>query len=286
MANSMSLPADKGWSRKQMTIRIVSLNAWGGKLHARLMQYVADVDPDVLCLQEVTRSVSAKQDWHLYRDHDVELPQRANLFAEVGAVLPGHDAFFSPTARGELLEGDATVFSEFGLATYVRQSLPVVAQAVGFVHGEFSPEGWGPHPRARNAHCIRLFNYEERFSVTIAHMHGLRDTAGKHDTPARLHQADALVALIERVWPGNERLVVCGDFNVLPDSVTFEALGRLGLSDLVTSRGFDDTRTSHYEKPGRFADYMLANADVRIVDFDVVASPEVSDHRALLLDME
>jgi hypothetical protein len=250
------------------------------------MQYIADADPDILCLQEVTRSISATQDWHLYRDHDVELPQRANLFAEIGAVLPGHDAFFSPTARGQLLEGDATVFSEFGLATYVRQSLPVIAQASGFVHGEYSPDGWGAHPRARNAHCIRVFDYEARLPLTVTQFHGLRDTAGKGDTPARLAQADAVVDLIKRVWPDNEQLVVCGDFNVLPGSMTFETLGKLGLRDLVTSRGFIDTRTSHYPKQGRFADYMLANDAVRIVNFDVVASPEVSDHRALLLDME
>jgi endonuclease/exonuclease/phosphatase family metal-dependent hydrolase len=267
-------------------VRIISLNAWGGKLHAPLLQYIADVDPDILCLQEVTRTISAKQDWHLYRDHDVELPQRANLFAEVGAVLSGHDAFFSPTARGELLERDEAVFSEFGLATYVRQSLPVIAQASGFVHGEFSPDGWGAHPRSRNAHCIRVFDYKRRFPLTVTQFHGLRDIAGKGDTPARHAQADAVIDLIKRVWPGHERLVVCGDFNVLPDSVTFETLGKLGLTDLVTSRGFTDTRTSHYLKDGRFADYMLANEAVGIVDFDVVAAPEVSDHRALLLDME
>lgn len=91
--------------------------------------------------------------------------------------------------------------------------------------------------------------------------------------------------LVGRVWPGNERLIVCGDFNVLPESATFAALGSLDLSDLVTSRGHTDTRTSHYGKSGRFADYMLATPDVDVVRFDVVEQPEVSDHRALLLDL-
>jgi len=79
--------------------------------------------------------------------------------------------------------------------------------------------------------------------------------------------------------------VVCGDFNVLPDSETFEILGSLGLVDLVTSRGHDDTRTSHYKKQPRFADYMLVTSNVEVIRFDPVAEPEVSDHRALLLDM-
>ncbi|MGO7259129.1 endonuclease/exonuclease/phosphatase family protein, partial [Rhizobium brockwellii] len=80
----------------------------------------------------------------------------------------------------------------------------------------------------------------------------------------RKEQAEALVRLIERVWPGGENLVVCGDFNVLPDSATFTILARLGLSDLVTGNGLVDTRTSYYLKQGRFADYMLVTPGVKV----------------------
>jgi endonuclease/exonuclease/phosphatase family metal-dependent hydrolase len=266
-------------------VRIISLNAWGGKLHAPLMDYLSTVEADVLCLQEVTRSVTVKSNWLEYRDGSHILPQRANLFEEIKTALPTHDAFFAPTARGELFEGDETVPSEFGLATFVRRSFTVIGHAMDFVHGDFSEDGYGAHPRARNAHAIRLFDYEAGSAVTITQLHGLRDMNGKGDTPARQGQADALVKLIEQIWRKGERLVVCGDFNVLPGSVMFEALGKLGLTDLVTSRGFTDTRTSHYAKEGRFADYMLVTPDVRVARFDVVAEPEVSDHRPLLLEI-
>lgn len=116
-------------------------------------------------------------------------------------------------------------------------------------------------------------------------MHGLRDIGGKGDTPARRAQADALVKLIRQVRKGDERLVVCGDFNVLPGSVTFDALSTLGLSDLITARGHRDTRTSYYGKEPRFADYMLVTPAVEVIAFDAVTEPEVSDHRALLLDL-
>ncbi|MCM2475372.1 endonuclease/exonuclease/phosphatase family protein [Rhizobium sp. CG5] len=266
-------------------MRILSLNAWGGTLHAPLMDYLAAADPDILCLQEVVSSAVAAADWLVYRDRDVELPQRPHLFDEIRAALPGHDGSFHPTSRGELFDGDRAVPCEFGLATFVRRGLPVIGQAVGFVHGAFSPDGWGPHPRARNAHCLRVFDYDRGFAVTVAQMHGLRDVAGKGDMPERDAQAEALVALIRQVWPGHERLVVCGDFNVLPESRIFATLAGLGLTDLVVSRGFADTRTSFYRKPGRFADYMLVTPEVEVVRFDVVEQPEVSDHRALLLDL-
>lgn len=268
-----------------MGLRVVSLNAWGGALHAPLMAYLAEADPDVLCLQEVVSTRVPSADWLEYRDHGVVLPQRARLFAEIRAAFPDHEVFFCPTACGELFDGDRSVQSEFGLATLVRRSFPVIGQALDFVHGGFSAQGWGPHPRGRNAHAVRLFDYEAGVPVTIVQMHGLRDEAGKGDTPARQAQAEALLRLIKRVWRDGERLVVCGDFNVLPESVTFGVLAELGLVDLVVSRGFTDTRTSHYRKAGRFADYLLVTPQVEVLAFDVVAQPEVSDHRALLLEL-
>ena len=266
-------------------MRIVSLNAWGGRLHEPLMPYLVDVDADVLCLQEMVRTQGADADWLVYRDHGIELLQRANLFEELKAALPAYDAFFLPVARGDLFDGDRRFDSEFGLATFVRRTYPIIGQAAGFVYGEFSADGYGPHPRSRNAHCIRLFDYERGYPITIAHLHGLRDLEGKGDTPARRHQANALVDLIRQVKHEGDRLVVCGDFNLLPGSETFDILGSLGLVDLVTSRGHEDTRTSHYKKQPRFADYMLVTSNVEVITFDPVAEPEVSDHRALLLDM-
>ena len=266
-------------------MRIVSLNAWAGRLHTEVMDYLVAVEADVLCLQEVSRTPSTPADWLIYREPGLDLPQRANFFDEVAAALPGHDGYFCPTASGPLYDGDTAIASQFGLATFVRKDLPVMAQASDFVHGQFKPDGWGDHPRSRNAHCLRVWDPQSGNAVTIAHMHGLRESSGKADTPARRDQAEALVALIERIWPGKEPLVVCGDFNVLPESVTFPTLARLGLRDLVTGLGHTDTRTSHYAKPGRFADYLLVTPDVDITAFDVVAAPEVSDHRPLLLDI-
>ena len=65
-----------------------------------LLSYIASVAPDVLCLQEVVHSPEADRDWLDYRDDGIVLPQRANFFRDVCAVLPGHFATFCPAARG------------------------------------------------------------------------------------------------------------------------------------------------------------------------------------------
>lgn len=80
----------------------------------------------------------------------------------------------------------------------------------------------------------------------------------------------------------DDRLVVCGDLNLLPDSATFDTLGALGLVDLV---GTADTRTSRYAKPLRHADYLLVNRPHEVQRFEIVAEPEVSDHRPLVVDL-
>ena len=115
-------------------------------------------------------------------------------------------------------------------------------------------------------------------------MHGLRDLAGKQDTPERLAQAQRLRDLTFSVAEAGDRLVVCGDFNVLPDSKTFDIFLQDGLVDLVIARGFQGTRNSQYKKPGKFADYMLVNDGLLDTRFDVVYDPEVSDHCPLVLN--
>lgn len=266
-------------------MKIVSLNGWGGKLHGALMPWLRAEDPDILCLQEVVHTPATGKDWLTYRDGNHVLPQRANFFRDVAAALPGHAAIFCPAAEGVLWDGERSVPSQWGLATFVRAALPVVGQAQGFVHKDYGAHGYGDHPRPRNGHAVRVYDYANNRAVTIAHMHGLRDLGGKHDTPERADQARRFASLVKQVAVPGEPLVVCGDFNVEPGSETFAILGQLGVFDLVTARGFDGTRSSHYSKPGRFADYLMVNDRVEIQDFAVVAEPEVSDHRPLLLTM-
>jgi len=266
-------------------MRIMCLNAWGGTLYDRLIAYIRDESPDILCLQEVVHTSATNKETLIYRDGDHILPQRPNLFLDVASALADHIATFCPASQGVLWDGSEQVASQWGLATFARKAFPIVGQYQAFVHKSFSPDGYGEHPRSRSAHAVRLYDFDRGWPVCIAHMHGLRDLAGKMDTPNRLAQSRKLVAMCKAIMEDGDRLVVCGDFNVEPSSATFEILAEIGLTDLVTSRGFVDTRTSHYRKTGRFADYMLVNGRVQPLAFEVVTKPEVSDHRPLILEM-
>jgi endonuclease/exonuclease/phosphatase family metal-dependent hydrolase len=272
-------------SKGSFALRIMCLNGWGGKLHEALIPYLRASAPDILCLQEVVHTPESDAAWLTYRDGDHALPQRANLFHEVARALPDHVATFCPAAQGVLWDGQMPIPSQWGLARFVRSAFPVIGQIQDFVHKAYAPDGYGAHPRSVVAHAIRVFDHARNWPVSIVQMHGLRDLNGKMDTPERLTQAQRLVNLARRIAAPADRLILCGDFNVAPDSETFRILAGIGLHDLVTARGFAGTRTSHYTKPGRFADYMLVNRAVEVIDFNVVTTPEVSDHCPLVLEI-
>lgn len=261
------------------------LNGWGGKLWDALLPYLAAEAPDVLCLQEVVHSPATDRDWLTYRDGDHVLAQRANFFRDVYRALPDHAATFCPAAQGVLWDEDRPVPSQWGLATFVHKSIPVIGQVQGFVHKSYAPDGYGDHPRSRSAHGVRLYDHAANRSVSITHMHGLRDLNGKMDTPERRAQADQLIRFSRQLSDPSDLVVVCGDFNVEPDSETLERLVSTGLTELVAARGFPGTRTALYAKPGKFADYMLISHVDAVKDFQVVYDPEVSDHCPLVLTL-
>jgi endonuclease/exonuclease/phosphatase family metal-dependent hydrolase len=264
-------------------MRIASLNAWGGAMFDQLADWVPRSGADVLCLQEVTRTPGL-DGWTSFRDAERHLPQRANLFRDVGNLLPHHQAAFVASDAGPVADGDGDAHrQDFGLALFVDERLPVVGQAADFVHGTFTDhEDWPAGDRPRIAHGLRLLDRQAERTVAVVHLHGLRDPAGKHDTPARREQARRLVDLVERLRGPGDLTVICGDLNLLPDSETFAMLADIGLVDLV---GTADTRTARYTKPLRHANYLLVSDPELVKHFETPATPEVSDHRPLILDI-
>ncbi|WP_187414768.1 endonuclease/exonuclease/phosphatase family protein [Nonomuraea sp. PA05] len=264
-------------------MRIISLNAWGGAMFDDLARWLDTCDADVLCLQEVTHT-PAVTGWTRFEDDERSLPQRADLLGDVRSLLLHHHGLFAVSDSGPVQDQEGRTHREdFGLATFAATALPLVGVRSAFVHGAYVEHDRYPSGgRPRAALAVRVFDPAARRFVTVVNLHGLRDPAGKADTPDRLAQAERLAELVASVREEGDLTVVCGDFNVLPGSETFRVLAGLGLTDLVLDA---DTRTSRYPKPVRHASYLLVSDPAAVKHFEIVATPEVSDHRALLLDL-
>ncbi len=250
-----------------------------------MQPWLAGLKADVFCAQEVTHALDECPDWLHYGDAFRALDQRSDLLNDISGALPDHHMRFAPATRGSLQDGQGSDHpSEHGVAQWIAPGLTVVGQWQGFVHGSFRTGGWGPEPVPRSAQVTRLATAANETFV-VAHTHGLRDPSGKGDTDLRRAQWERFAAAIEEVRGPGDPVVACGDMNVRPGSEMFDILGGIGLTDLVTTRGFESTRTALYSKPERHANYMLVSDLDRATFFDAPATPEVSDHRPLILSL-
>jgi endonuclease/exonuclease/phosphatase family metal-dependent hydrolase len=262
---------------------MVSANVWGGTLADDLLKWLPGCGAHILCLQEVTRTPGLTG-WTRFTDGERNLPQRAALFDDVRATLPQHQAIFVTSDSGPVHDDTGHTYrQDFGLATLVGEDLPIVGIDSAFVHGQFTDHAeWPAGDRPRVALAVQTIDRTVGRSVWAVQVHGLRDPSGKADTPARRGQAERLAELVHRIRGPRDLVVLCGDLNLLPDSETFSILAEAGLADLV---GAADTRTSHYGKTVRHASYMLISDIAAVKQFEILAEPEVSDHRALILDI-
>lgn len=265
-------------------MHIVSVNAWGGARFDDLAAWLPESKADVVCLQEVTRTAGLGG-WTSFEDADRSLPQRANLYDDVRALLPDHTALFVASDAGPVTDADGRRHhQDFGLGTFVAPQVPLLGTAEGFVHGAFTDhDEWAVSERPRAVQGLRVADpVVPGRTVCVVQLHGLRDSAGKGDTPARQAQAERLAAFVEVTRADGDVVVVAGDLNLLPDSATFGVLREVGLTDLV---GTADTRTAAYPKPVRHAGYLLVSDPGAVVEFAVLEAPEVSDHRILALTL-
>ncbi|HEX3256866.1 MAG TPA: endonuclease/exonuclease/phosphatase family protein [Pseudonocardia sp.] len=262
---------------------IASLNAWGGAMYADLGRWLRNSAFDVVCLQEVT-STPGLTGWTTFADGERTLPQRASLLADVRALLPRHQPLFVTSDSGPVIDdGGSRHRQAFGLGTFVADHVMLIDARTSHVHGTFTEhDEWPRDDRPRTAVALRLVEPGSRRAVTVVHLHGLRDRRGKVDTPERRAQAERIAHLVQVVREPDDLVVVCGDLNLLPDSQTFARLAAIGLVDLV---GTADTRTSRYPKPVRNASYLLVSDPAAVRGFDILTEPEVSDHRAMVLEI-
>lgn len=264
-------------------MRIVSVNAWGGTMLDELTGWLTGCGADVICLQEVCRTPGATG-WIDFDDGERSFPQRADLHGDLVRAMPDHQAFFLACDSGPVRDGRGIVRrQDFGIGTYVGPVVPVIGLQSAFVHGNYRMhDEWPTSNRPRAALAVRVADPRSGRPVTVVQVHGLRDRAGKHDTPARDEQARRLATLVGRARADGDIAVLCGDLNLLPSSRTFGVLSAVGLTDLV---GEADTRTSRYAKPVRHASYLLVSDPAAVRSFSVLSRPEVSDHRPLIVEL-
>jgi endonuclease/exonuclease/phosphatase family metal-dependent hydrolase len=244
-------------------MRLITLNTWGGRVGKPLDEFVLRhaADTDVFCFQEVHASGT--------QEADGKASERAHLFEELQALLPGFTGMFAEQFQGT------------GIATFIRDSFPIESEKSTLVlsredvaHLQMT-NGARFYPRI--VQSIRLKDP----AVTIFNFHGVPGSE-KKDTPERELQMKRLHEVLD-AYDGAKILV--GDFNLRPDTQAIHGLED-GMRNLVAESGASTTRTRLYEKREAmpFADYAFVTLGISVAHFEVLPD-EVSDHSPLLLDI-
>jgi len=252
-------------------MKLICLNTWGGKAGAaKLLAFLdAHRDAEFFCLQEV---------WSAPYEHldgaaaGSDVIDHAEIMVygrqEIEARLGRHKVFFHPHH-----------LNDYGLMTLVSKRLAVVDSGDVFVHRErgFVPEGnLGAH--ARNLQYVTV----ERPGgpLSVVNFHGLWNGLGKGDSDERIEQSRKI---LEFLAGRREPLILCGDFNLSPDTESLRMIEAAGLRNLVAEFGARSTRTSLYARQEKFADYVFVSEEVEVGDFRVLPDV-VSDHAPLLIE--
>lgn len=239
--------------------KLISLNIWGGHVKKPLLEFMENYQSiDVFCLQEVYERAANKISTD---DNTVAL----NIFSEIAERLPDHEEFFSPVVDGT-----------YGIGMFIKKNIKLIDKGVKSIHDNPDYRGRGPtHGRILQwALCESMHG-----QFYVVNVHGLWNGKGKTDSPERLTQSRNIRNFVNTL---KKPVVLCGDFNLLPDTQSMAILDA-GMSNLIKEHQITSTRTSYYPKSIRLADYLIMSPEVQTHDFKVL-SDEVSDHAPLYVE--
>lgn len=253
-------------------MNLTTLNTWGGRAGKEklLPFFEAHKDTmDIFCLQEIWAAPYEHLEGALAGGMNIEHDQiMTEGMQEISLLLNEHTSYFHPH-----------FLDNYGLMMSVKKNLIITGQGDVFVykHKGYVPDGdVGGH--ARNIQYVTI--EAPTGSVTVINFHGLWNGRGKTDTEDRINQSKNILDFIGKLQGEH---ILCGDFNLLPDTESIKMFESFGLRNLIKEYGITSTRTSFYTKPERYADYVFVSKGIEVKNFQVL-SDEVSDHAPLLLE--
>lgn len=258
-------------------MRLITLNTWANRLHDPLIDFLKREAPttDVFCFQEVFHTTTD-------RTHTADTrTMRADSLKQLQLALGSEFQYeYAPVQVGFDDDGPVDYHLEFGIATFIRRDVEIVGQEIVFVYRDgLTREAAGPIGKPRCVTVSKIRSQDGK-AYAIINFHGLWQAGtNKQDNADRLEQSRRLREVIDRC---DGPVILAGDFNLLPDGQSMAILEQ-GMKNLIKEYGITSTRSSHYAKPIRLADYILVSPEIEVKDFKVLED-EVSDHLPLVVD--
>lgn len=250
--------------------------------NSKLGSFINDQKADFLCLQEVTKRIDDSAKAELV-SHDVIDSAARDLTSSFFAPIWVLSKFEKMNFHGkEHFLFDLGGQVEFG--NYIKSKYPITKGQNIFVQNHFSyVTDWSNWPEEDYRGVQITDVVVEKKPLRLINYHGIwsKDKRGTEKTKK------ACEIIKNYGLEASGAVIICGDFNLFPDTESIEILNR-HFRNLCNEFNIRSTRpeTNELNEQSRnVVDYIFVNEKVKVADFSVLAS-DVSDHLPLVLHFE
>ncbi len=261
-------------------VRLLSLNvALFETNNRKLEKFLADVKPDIICLQEVTRKAEESTNGE-YVSYDAI--NGATGFLPYSFYAPNwimKDFAMKDFHGHEDFKADFNGFLELG--NYCKSRYPILKGQAIFLQNHYTMAtdwtNWSKE-ESRSVQVTDIVLESDR-KLRIINYHGIW-SRNKIGSPATTEACKKIRNIAKQVdYPS----VIAGDFNLFPSSVSMEPLNDT-FTSLVDKYNITTTRPKSNElskHPRNVVDYIFTSETIKTVGFEVIEN-DVSDHLPLL----
>jgi endonuclease/exonuclease/phosphatase family metal-dependent hydrolase len=244
------------------TIKILQLNIWGGRLGQQVINLINEQKPDIVCLQEVTRTAGG----NAFLVTDIEEINESCNYPHLD-----YTAQFQYNLQKRKAEGGLAILS----------TLPFANTTSFFTRGEYVDD----FDLSDTDYNIRALQHvavvlENGKTVHILNHHGHHLPNHKQGDEETLRQCQMIV---DYVMTLDGPAVLCGDFNLIPTSASLEKINTI-LSNHALITQATTTRTNLTHKT-EVCDYIFTSPELETANFQIL-DDIASDHKALTIEIK
>jgi endonuclease/exonuclease/phosphatase family metal-dependent hydrolase len=248
-------------AKKGICMKLIQLNAWGGRIDKILKDFLIEESPDIFCGQEI-----------------ISYPHGDSLLfftaEEISQAAGTKYSTFGATASIPYMQGNA----EFG--NMISSKKPITKSEVVFTNLKFVKDfNFEDHDyNIRNFVHAVIEVKSKRLNILTHHGHHVRDHKdGTEDTDRQMKAIHDYIKELEGP------VILTGDFNLQPKSSSLSDLNTL-LVNLSSEYRLKTTRNSLTNK-SEVCDYIFVSKDINVKNF-YADKKIVSDHQALILEFD
>lgn len=246
-------------------MKIIQLNIWQGKIGRPIADFLKAQTPDIVCMQEV---------------NDLKGGEAGGPFATLDEIKEWAGfthVVMAPTYGYRYMRRT----SNMGNAILSRS--PAADHEVVFINDayhddfDFAEDDYN----IRNMQICR-FDLDEGKHLTVVNHHSFHII----DPKGNQQSVKAMQKVVDQLSRLDGPLLLCGDFNVNPESAALQVLSQTRLRNLTLEYDVDSTLSRlHKVNHPVVCDYIFASPEIKVKKFEAV-DPLISDHKALILEFE